>query len=92
MTLFFVGSRTLRTPDNFQGHLSIFQGSRTQRDFKTNSRTILEIQGRLATLPPLRTPLLQFNSGVISTDSSIFNDKLAHIIEAFADNLRNLRL
>ena len=36
----------------YQGHLSIFQGSRTQRDFKANSRTILEIQGRLATLAP----------------------------------------
>ena len=56
---YFVSSRTLRTPDNFQAHLSIFQGSRAQRDFKANSRTILEIQGRLATLEtmyPLNPP------------------------------------
>ena len=36
--------------NNFQGHLSIFQGSRTQRDFKAKLSAILEIQGRLATL------------------------------------------
>ena len=51
---YFVDSRTSRTPDNFQGRLYIFQGSRTQQDFKANSRTILEIQGRLATLPQLK--------------------------------------
>ena len=61
---YFVGSRTLRTPGNFQGHLSIFQESRTQRDFKANSRTILEIQGRLATLGSYRGDSTPFHSNL----------------------------
>ena len=39
-----------RTPENIQGQQGIFQESRTWQGMIANSRTVLDAQGRLATL------------------------------------------
>ena len=52
LTVLLCRFKDFKNARQFEGRLSIFQGSRTQQDFKANSRMILEIQGRLATLPP----------------------------------------